>query len=482
VGDYFGTSVSTAGDLNGDGFDDVVVGAFGNNAGGTDAGRSYVYFSSSPPIKPRLASTKDVPNDQGEYINLNWVRSGYDAAGFSRLANYKVQRSNPPNNSGYSWETVATISPTYNKFYTYTANTWFDSSSNSSGTIYYRILAQGTDSDELWISNIKSGHSVDNLSPGGVSNLANSTSGGNVVLNWTANTEADLYNYQIYRTTEATIDPNTATVYAATTDATYTDTNSLTGTINYFVRAVDINGNAGTLSSTEANVILTTNLKILLEGANAGSGTMTTFLNGGGYIPLSQPYSGSPWNYSGTESVVSIPSGVVDWVLIELRTNTTTIAETRAAFLKSDGTLVDTDGTSAVNFPNSTAGNYYVVVKHRNHIPIMTASAVPLSNNPPLHNMTQTQSNTYGSNPLKSIGGGYYGMFAGDGNLSEIVTNSDKTDIINNLNSSGYYNSDTNMSGIVTNSDKTVIIENINEANQVPTGTQKTLLKISKKN
>ena len=43
-GDRFGVSVSSAGDVNGDGYADVVVGASGNNAGGTDAGRAYVYF------------------------------------------------------------------------------------------------------------------------------------------------------------------------------------------------------------------------------------------------------------------------------------------------------------------------------------------------------------------------------------------------------------------------------------------------------
>ena len=44
AGDWFGISVSTAGDVNGDGFSDVIVGAWQNDAGGTDAGRAYIYF------------------------------------------------------------------------------------------------------------------------------------------------------------------------------------------------------------------------------------------------------------------------------------------------------------------------------------------------------------------------------------------------------------------------------------------------------
>jgi len=43
-GDGFGGAVATAGDVNGDGYDDVVVGASGNDAGGADAGRAYICF------------------------------------------------------------------------------------------------------------------------------------------------------------------------------------------------------------------------------------------------------------------------------------------------------------------------------------------------------------------------------------------------------------------------------------------------------
>ncbi len=42
--DFFGTSVSAAGDVNNDGFDDVIAGANWNDGGGIDAGRAYIYF------------------------------------------------------------------------------------------------------------------------------------------------------------------------------------------------------------------------------------------------------------------------------------------------------------------------------------------------------------------------------------------------------------------------------------------------------
>ncbi|MFT7619265.1 MAG: hypothetical protein ACI97A_002915 [Planctomycetota bacterium] len=43
TGDNFGTSVSGAGDVNADGFDDFIIGSPRNGAGGTDSGSIYVY-------------------------------------------------------------------------------------------------------------------------------------------------------------------------------------------------------------------------------------------------------------------------------------------------------------------------------------------------------------------------------------------------------------------------------------------------------
>jgi hypothetical protein len=47
AGDLAGTSVSWAGDVNHDGFDDVIVGAMSNDAGGMESGRAYVIFGKS---------------------------------------------------------------------------------------------------------------------------------------------------------------------------------------------------------------------------------------------------------------------------------------------------------------------------------------------------------------------------------------------------------------------------------------------------
>ena len=44
---WFGNSVATAGDVNGDGFGDVIIGAYNYDNGESDEGRAYVYLGSA---------------------------------------------------------------------------------------------------------------------------------------------------------------------------------------------------------------------------------------------------------------------------------------------------------------------------------------------------------------------------------------------------------------------------------------------------
>ncbi|MFZ1289031.1 MAG: hypothetical protein WAR79_03015 [Melioribacteraceae bacterium] len=122
-------------------------------------------------------------------------------------------------------------------------------------------------------------------------------------------------------------------------------------------------------------------LKVFLEGSY-NSNNMNTNINGN--IPTAQPYNVAPWNYLGTEtaSINSNPD-IVDWVLVELRTGAspataTTIVATKAGLLKSDGTIVDSDGFTNINF-NVAAGSYYIVIYHRNHLPIMSPTSISIN-------------------------------------------------------------------------------------------------------
>ena len=63
--DKFGFSVSPAGDVNGDGYDDVVIGAMLNDVNGEDAGRVYLYLGA-----PHMANEADIVFDGEKSFDL----------------------------------------------------------------------------------------------------------------------------------------------------------------------------------------------------------------------------------------------------------------------------------------------------------------------------------------------------------------------------------------------------------------------------
>ncbi len=68
---------------------------------------------------------------------------------------------------------------------------------------------------------------------------------------------------------------------------------------------------------------------------------------------------------------------IVDWVWVELRdkNDNESILARRSGLLQRDGDVVDLNGKRSLRFPGIAWDDYYVVVKHRNHLGAMTANA-----------------------------------------------------------------------------------------------------------
>ena len=206
---------------------------------------------------------------------------------------------------------------------------------------------------------------------------------------------------------------------------------------------------------------------IFLEGPyDESSDVMNTTLSGSGYLPLLQPYSGSPWNYSGTEEVISIPTDVVDWVLIEWRdasspanADGSTYIWRKAAFLKSDGSVVDLDGISLPWIGNpQLSGSLYIIVRHRNHLDVIGNFGATLLSEIYSYDFSDQLNKVYGGiSGHKQIGSSplRFGMASGDG-MSDGYIN------LNDVNFSwaadagktGYHVGDFNMNGQTDNRDK----------------------------
>jgi len=209
------------------------------------------------------------------------------------------------------------------------------------------------------------------------------------------------------------------------------------------------------------------NIKLFLEGP-FDNGSMRTDLLSLNLIPTKNPFEAPPWNYSGQDSVESIPSNIVDWVLLELRINETDKRYVRAAFLKNDGYLVDSDGLSSVNLHNINEGKYFVVIHHRNHLSVMSSSTIDISEIPDFYDFTTSNTQAYGTNAMVNLGGGIFGLYAGDSNKSGIITAADKSGINSNLLIQDYLNSDTNLSGTVDQDDKIPVTSNNLKQEYVP--------------
>lgn len=217
-------------------------------------------------------------------------------------------------------------------------------------------------------------------------------------------------------------------------------------------------------------------LKVFLEGPFNGT-DMNNSLNPDD-LPLAQPFNTPPWNYIGNESVVAIPdTGVVDWILIELRDTTdaqlatpATVTGRKAAFLMNDGSVVDMEGTS---YPSVVSppivNNLYVVIWHRNHIGIMSANPLTESGGVYSYDFTTPAGQAYGTNAQKNLGG-VYGMYAADGNADGTVNILDITETWStDAGNSDYLNGDFDLNSQSDNKDKNDIwVGNVNKQTQVP--------------
>ena len=211
------------------------------------------------------------------------------------------------------------------------------------------------------------------------------------------------------------------------------------------------------------------NLSVLLEGAFNGTEQDTT-LNNLGLLPISQPFNTIPWNYSGTETVVSIPrTDIVDWVLIELRDTTDatlatpeTVIARQAAFLLSNGEIVDMDGNGAFPITTSISNNLFVVVYHRNHLPIMSANAVSESAGVYTYDFTTAITQAYLSG--EKLLNGRAVMIGGDINADRSINNTDINLWKTEAGTKGYETADTKMDGEVDNKDKNDIWSNNNNS------------------
>jgi len=126
--------------------------------------------------------------------------------------------------------------------------------------------------------------------------------------------------------------------------------------------------------------------KAILQGAfDAETGFMKDILRAKGLIPTIEPYTEMAMASSRRVNIreqvssevleITGEEAIVDWVFLELRDSEipTNIVASRCALITRDGMIVDVDGSQPVRF-DVKEGDYYLAIRHRNHLGIMSAA------------------------------------------------------------------------------------------------------------
>lgn len=206
--------------------------------------------------------------------------------------------------------------------------------------------------------------------------------------------------------------------------------------------------------------------KAFLSGPyNTSTGMMTDLLRTKNLIPLIEPYTGKASfvhvGEGGGESVISAAvfdnpvdnDDIVDWVFIELRdkNDINAVLNTKSALIQRDGDIVDVDGTSSVTMLMD-ADDYYLAIRHRNHLGIITAAPVTLaSSSISTIDFTSDISVALGSTQY-TYSDGSLAMYAGNANGANVQSAAQKQVRMTGPSSINDYSNLLNqLSGIYTN-------------------------------
>jgi hypothetical protein len=234
---------------------------------------------------PSITAVRDVPGDQGGYVNVAWDASRLDPWPDESIYQYGIWRAiseeqamalvsggmallaepdgQGPDDSGLSsrkpfirmetlagsifyWEQIALVNADHEEHYSVVLPTLFDSCSTTDEYHYFQVTAYSSGYSSYWTSLPDSGYSVDNLAPAAPLALEGEQmySPEGLQLTWDPNTEPDLAGYNIYRGTSGTFEPGPSNFVASTPDtATFDGGWDWSAGYWYKVSAVDIHGN-----------------------------------------------------------------------------------------------------------------------------------------------------------------------------------------------------------------------------------------------
>ena len=187
------------------------------------------------------------------------------------------------------------------------------------------------------------------------------------------------------------------------------------------------------------NSVTQANLKVFLEG-----------LYNSGVMNKAQ-------DHDGVSAFDKFAGTIADQITVELRDKTD-----YSVVVWSDNEVdLNTDGTAVIYVPSMYNDEYYITVKHRNHLETVSMNTVQFGG-VVNYDFTTGAGQAYGNNQ-KDLGDGNFAIFAGDINQDGQVTGSDRslvnTDVIDIA--KGYLTTDINGDGSVSGVDRSLVNTNV---------------------
>ncbi|MCC7158659.1 MAG: hypothetical protein IT281_03885 [Ignavibacteria bacterium] len=205
----------------------------------------------------------------------------------------------------------------------------------------------------------------------------------------------------------------------------------------------------------------------------------------GGGIPISAPfaittdYDGNTRNavtpdvgadeFAGLPAVITVnlnvvPGGFYNSATGKLRMRDTVrayLVDSAAGCLKVDsakGVLDSVTFLTSFTFNNASNGNYFLVVKHRNHVVISSSNRITVTRGAvTAYNFTDAGTKAYGSNMIQvSSSPVVWGMLPGDINQDQFVDGLDQTIWVGQSGLDGYLRGDLNGDGFVDGLDQSL--------------------------
>ncbi|MEO0468069.1 MAG: hypothetical protein AAF206_00505 [Bacteroidota bacterium] len=216
-----------------------------------------------------------------------------------------------------------------------------------------------------------------------------------------------------------------------------TDTDFSDATISLVDAVVDGNELVFSgMSLTEGDLVSLGNketIKLLAKAFLTGpytfsGGVMGDQLRQNNYVPVGEPYQAhGKYEHPGGESIgtglldITGNDAIVDWVLIEIRdeNNPSIILQSRAAVVQRDGDIVSSTDFGLIEIDDLAPGSYYVALRHRNHLGVMTRTPLILNGSGGLIDFsTMDDSETFGNNSQYEVAAGVFALWGGDANVN----------------------------------------------------------------